>query len=59
MSEWNDLSRMRGFMSSHNVALEQFETSSIKGWEYVKKTVERVAATECADTLNIVYNNML
>ena len=58
LEKWYELIRMRKLSSSYNVSLKQIHISSIEGWDGVRKTVGKVAATECAEALDIVDNLM-
>ena len=54
LSQWNALIQLRNLRPCYNVELEQYIVSGQEGWDGVKKTVAKVAGTECGEALNVI-----
>ena len=52
--QWDGLTRLRNLRPCYNIALEQVTVSGTAGWDHVRKIVEKVAVTECAEALKVV-----
>ena len=52
--QWDGLTRLCNLRLCYNIALEQATVSGTAGWDHVKKLVEKVAVTECAEALKVV-----